>query len=98
MKYRPKSSKIKYQHDMIHGLRKYLEEELEPLEYVKAIFPAEIKHTKSTSSGFKVRFKYKTKTGAKLIAYAPGTVQEVFVVTSNAEALKEKLSNKTKSK
>jgi len=35
MKYRPKSSKIKYQYDMIHGLRKYLEEELEPLEYVK---------------------------------------------------------------
>lgn len=28
MKYRSKSSKVKYQHDMIPGLCKYLEEEL----------------------------------------------------------------------
>jgi len=40
----------------------------------------------------KVRFKYETKTGAKLLAYASGVVQEVFVVTNNVEKLKEKLS------
>lgn len=92
MKHRAKSSKIKYQHRMIHGLRNYLEEELEPLEYVKAIFPAQIRRTKSACSRFKVLFKYETKTGAKLLAYGSGVVQEVFVVTNNVGKLKEKLS------
>jgi hypothetical protein len=92
MKHRAKSSKIKYQHRMIHGLRNYLEEELEPLEYVKAIFPAQIRRTKGASSRFKVLFKYETKTGAKLLAYGSGVVQEVFVVANNVGKLKEKLS------
>ena len=91
MKHRAKSSKVKYQHNMIRGLRKFLEEDLEPLEYVKAIFPAEIRRTKSASSRFKVLFKYETKTGAKLLARGSGVVQEVFVVTNDVEKLKEKL-------
>ena len=93
MKHRAKSSKIKYEHRMIRGLRSFLEEELEPLEYVKAIFPGEIKRTKSVRPRFKVRFKYSTKTGAKLLVYGSGAVQEVFVVTSDVEALREKLSS-----
>jgi len=92
MKHRAKSSKIKYQHRMIHGLRNYLEQELQPLEYVKAIFPGEIKRTKSASSRSKVLFKYETKTGAKLLAYGSGVVQEVFVVTNDVEKLKNKLT------
>ena len=76
---------------MIQGLRNYLEKELEPLDYVKSIFPAEIKRTSSSASGLKIRFQYETKTGAKLLAYSSGAVQEVFIVTNNAEALKKKL-------
>ncbi|MDI6806888.1 MAG: DUF2103 domain-containing protein [Candidatus Aenigmarchaeota archaeon] len=91
MKHRAKRSKIKYEHDMIHGLRSYLEEELEPLEYVTTIIPGRIKRRKGVSS-FEVQFRYSTPTGAKLLAYGPGVVQEVFVVTDNPEALKEKLS------
>ncbi len=92
MKHRAKSSKIKYQHRMIHGLRNYLERELQPLEYVKAIFRAQIRRTKSASSRSKVLFKYETKPGAKLLAYASGAVQEVFVVTNDVEKLKNKLT------
>ncbi|MGC8971696.1 MAG: DUF2103 domain-containing protein [bacterium] len=88
MKHRAGSSKIKYEHAMIHGLRDFLEKELEPLDYVEAIFPGEIRRTKGTSSGFKVRFKYTTKTGVKLLAYAPSVVQEVFVITKDPEALR----------
>ena len=57
MNHRAKSSKIKYQRNMVQGLRNFLEEELESLEYVTAILPAQIRRTKSTSSRLKVRFK-----------------------------------------
>ncbi len=91
MKHRAKSSKIKYEHEMIHGLRKFLEEELEPLEYISSIFPGEIKRTKTASSGFRVKFQYQTNTGAKLLAYGSGVIQEIFVVTSEPEKLRRKL-------
>ena len=73
---------------MIHGLRSYLEKELEPLDYIKSIFPAEIKPTKKQFSGLEIHFQYATKTGAKLLAYSSGAVQEIFVVTNDVEALK----------
>ncbi len=94
MKYRAGSSKIKYKHGMIHGLRGFLENELEPLEEVRSIFPGEIRPTKGASSGFKIRFKYETKTGAKLLAYSPSAVQEVFVITDDPQALKRFLEER----
>ncbi|MBC7320340.1 metal-binding protein [bacterium] len=94
MKHRAGSSKIKYEHTMIQGLREFLEKQLEPLDYVEAIFPGEIKRTKGISSGFKIRFKYATKTGVKLLAYAPSVVQEVFVVTKDPEALRRFIEEK----
>uniref|UniRef100_A0A7C4JSD1 Metal-binding protein n=1 Tax=Thermodesulfobacterium geofontis TaxID=1295609 RepID=A0A7C4JSD1_9BACT len=93
MRHRAKSSKIKYEHHMIKGLREFLEKELEPLEYVTAIFPGEIKRTKTPSPGtLRVKFQYLTNTGAKLLAYGSGVVQEIFVVTNEPEKLKEKLA------
>ncbi len=77
---------------MIHGLRGFLEEELEPLEYVTTIIPGQIKRTKGSSSGLRLRFKYPTESGAKLLAYGSAAVQEVFVVTKDPQALKNKLS------
>ena len=94
MKHRAKGSKIKYEHAMIKGLREFLERELEPIEYISAIFPGEIKKTRNTADSFKVKFQYQTKTGAKLLVYGPGAVQEVFVVTNQPEKLKEKLGDK----
>ena len=91
MKHRAKGSKIKYEHDMIQGLRRFLEKEIEPLEYVESIFPGAIKRTKGVKTKLKVQFKYKTNTGAKLIAYGLAAVQEVFVVTKNPEGLKDAL-------
>ena len=76
---------------MIHGLRGFLEGELEPLDYVESIFPGEIKRIKGANPKLRVQFKYATETGAKLLAYGPAAVQEVFVVTKNPEALKSKL-------
>jgi hypothetical protein len=93
MKYRAKSLKIKYQHAMIKGLREFLEVEIQPLPYVKSIIPGRIERTKGRNTDFFVRFQYKTETGAKLIAHRSGVVQEVFVVTSEPEKLKQKIEN-----
>jgi hypothetical protein len=91
MKYRG-SSKIKYQHKMISGLREFLEQKLEPLDCVEAIFPGVIKPKKGITSGFQIRFKYTTPTGVKLLAYSSGAVQEVFVVTREPEKVQEAIS------
>ncbi len=88
------SSKIKYEHDMISGLRQFLERELEPLEYIQAIIPGEINHTRSSLSRLQIRFKYTTLTGAKLLVYNSGAVQEVFVITGEPRKLEERFGLK----
>lgn len=93
MRHRAKSSKIKYEHKMIHGLRELLETHIEPLEFVTSIIPGEIRKRKGTSSTLKLKFQYGTKTGAKLLAYSSGAVQEVFVVCKDANALLEHIKN-----
>ena len=95
MRHRARNSKIKYEHGMIHGLRTFLEREIEPLDYVQSIFPGEIKHTKGANPGFRVRFQYATKTGAKFLAYSSSAVQELFVVTKNPESLRTLIELKT---
>lgn len=94
MKHRAGSSKIKYQHKMIHGLRDFLENEIEPLDYVISIIPGQIKPKKGVSSKFSIKFQYETNTGVKLLASSPQAVQEVFIVTRNREALKRYLEQR----
>jgi hypothetical protein len=85
------SSKIKYEHDIIPGLRNFLEQRIEPLDWVDSIFPGAIKRTKNPIPKFNIRFQYPTPTGAKLLAYHSGVVQEVFVVTKEPHKLKEEI-------
>ena len=54
MKHRARSSKIKYEHTMIPGLREFLEKEIEPLDLLN-LFSGEIKRTRGTTSGLVVR-------------------------------------------
>ena len=93
MRHRTKSSKTKCQHDMIPGLQHFLEKELEPLPFIKSIIPGEIKRTRSVSSSLRPRFQYSTPSGAKLLAHGPRVVQEVFIVTSNPDGLKDKIDS-----
>lgn len=72
------SSKIKYEHHMIPGLREHLEE-LESNPDIKSIIPGEIKRTKGAKR-FVFELKYSTLTGAKYLAYSGCSVQEVFIV------------------
>lgn len=82
-------SKIKYEHSMIGGLRAYLEQRLEPMPEIHSIIPGRISRTRGGSSELRIRYQYATETGAKLIAKGPGVVQEVFIVTSDADGLRE---------
>lgn len=92
MRHRAGSSKIKYEHHMIGGLRRYLEDRLEPMAEVRSIIPGRISRVRGTGrSELQVRFQYATDTGAKLIARGPGVVQEVFVVTRDPQRLREEL-------
>jgi hypothetical protein len=78
---------------MIHGLREVLENEIEPLEYVKSIFPGKITPIKGKNSKVRLSFKYTTITGVKLLAYGPSAVQEVFVVTKDVSALQQRVNS-----
>lgn len=86
MKHR--KNKIKRQHSIIKGLGGFLETHISPLESVESIIPGEIKVGKKTGENLIVRYKYITVSGAKLIARSGTSVQEVFVVTSDPEGLK----------
>ncbi len=88
MLHRHRKNKIKQQHGMIKGLKKFLEKEISPLDFVKSINPGQIKVARAHGEILAVRFQYPTATGAKLIARSGTSVQEVFVVTSEPEKLR----------
>jgi hypothetical protein len=87
MKHR--KNKIKRQHSIIKGLRRFLEDRLSTQDFVESIIPGEIKVARKTGENLEVRYRYSTVSGAKLIARSGTSVQEVFVVTSDPEKLKE---------
>lgn len=91
MKHRAKTSKIKYEHAMIKGLRKLLEG-IEDWEEIKSIFPGKICHTKSVQK-FHMKVQYKTKTGLKCLVLSRAAVQEVFIVTSKPDKIRKKIES-----
>lgn len=86
MKYR--KNKIKTEHSIIKGLRRFLEDNISDLDHVTGIIPGEIKVGRATGENLAVSYKYSTRTGAKLIARSGTSVQEVFVITKSPEELK----------
>ena len=87
MKHR--KNKIKRQHGIIKGLKKFLEKEVTSHDFVSGVIPGRIKVGSSTGETLKVKFQYSTGSGAKLIAVSGTSVQEIFVITSNPDKLKE---------
>ncbi|GAH51942.1 unnamed protein product [marine sediment metagenome] len=76
---------------MLHGLRKFLEDQLEPSPFVKSIIPGEIKPVKMNRESIMIKFKYPTISGVKLLAYGSGAVQEIFIVTNEPGKIKDLL-------
>lgn len=90
---RHRKLKIKRQHGMIKGLKKFLEDNISSLEFVDGILPGEIKVSNATGERLIVKYQYSTISGAKLIAKSGTSIQEVFVVTGSPERLKEVFSD-----
>lgn len=86
MKYR--KNKIKTEHSIIKGLRRFLEDNVSGLDHVTGIIPGQIKVGRATGENLVVSYRYSTRTGAKLIARSGTSVQEVFIITNNPEELK----------
>lgn len=85
------SSKIKYEHHMIQGLRRLLEQ-IEPWDEIKSIIPGEIRPTKSHRP-LSLEVKYDTLAGVKCLARSGSAIQEVFIVTSDSKMFRQHLKS-----
>jgi hypothetical protein len=90
MKYRAKSSKLKYEHALIEGLRPLLES-IAPWEEIHSIIPGRIRPTKGSKRQIRLEIKYCTVTGLKALARTGTAVQAVFFVTANPQAVRQRL-------
>ena len=90
MKHRGRSSKLKYEHALIEGLRPLLES-IAPWEEIQSIIPGRIRATKGFKQRIRLETKYFTGTGLKALAKTGTAVQEVFFVTAKPQALRERL-------
>ena len=90
MKHRGKSSKLRYEHALIEGLRPVLES-IAPWEEIHSIIPGRIKPTRGSKRQIRLEIKYFTGTGLKALAKTGTAVQEVFFVTANPQVVRERL-------
>lgn len=92
MRHRARSSKIKYEHSMIPGLRELLES-LEEWDEITSIIPARIKPIRSRGKHLRVEVKYRTRSGLKALVKGATAVQEVFFVTNQPLLLQIRLDS-----
>ena len=84
VKYR--HNKIKREHSMIEGAVDWLEDLADHPE-ITDIIPGVINHRRPSGNG--ITFQYETKTGCKLLVKNGGSIQEVFVVTSEPQVVRD---------
>ena len=83
-----KFGKIKRQHGRVGGLDSLLDHIIHHCPHVTRIVPGRIKVRRGkTPPSFKIQ--YPTDAGLKCLYTATGTVQEVFLICSDAEAAKQ---------
>jgi hypothetical protein len=82
----------KREHHLLQALAPVLEKVADH-PAVQSVIPARIKSA-VRGSGVELEPKYKTQTGLKLLAKSNGGVQEIFVVTNEAEAVKAFILNR----
>lgn len=83
-----KFGRIKRQHGRIVGLDELLNQIVAECPHVTRIVPGRIKVRRGkTPSSFKVQ--YPTPAGLKCLFTSTGTVQEVFLICSDAQAAKQ---------
>lgn len=80
--------KIKREHGIIDGLLPVLEE-LADLPEISAIIPGRIRVTRARVPGLEIRLQVETTSGIKLGARWAKLAQEVFVICSNRETVRQ---------
>src|ERR1700751_5971087 len=90
MKHRGRSAKLKYEHAFIDGLRPLLES-ISPWAEIHSIIPGRIRPAKGSKRQIRLEIKYSTVTGLKALAKNGTAVQEVFFVTANPQAVRQRL-------
>ena len=84
-----KNKKIVYTHSTyLPGLIKFLTH-LSKLDVVKKIIPGRINTVSASKDRFDFRITTETTTGVKALARLNRSVQEVFVITDNRQAVEE---------
>ena len=81
-KYR--NNKIKQEHTIIEDILPLLEN-LAKLSVVKSIIPGRINQRGGSGMEAYLKLKYDTPSGIKILAKNSASIQEVFVVTDNAD-------------
>lgn len=83
---RHRTKGVKREHSIINGLLPLLEQ-IAAQATVSAVIPGRISVTRAASPALQLRLGPTTMTGFKLTARRGTTAQEVFVVTTEAEAV-----------
>lgn len=83
------SSKIKYEHHMVAGLRGLLEE-IQDWPEIQSIIPGAI-HRRAGAGGLRLMVQRETSTGLRCLAKSGGAVQEVFITSERPDLLKARL-------
>jgi len=79
-----KFGRIKRQHGRVEGLDAILDRIVKQCSFVSRIVPGRIKVRRGNGSR-KLKLQYNTPAGLKCLYLGAGTVQEVFVICSDAE-------------
>ncbi|GAB6098702.1 DUF2103 domain-containing protein [Halanaerocella petrolearia] len=90
-KYR--ANKIKQEHTIIEDILPLLEN-LSKLSLVKSIIPGRINQRGGSGMPAHLKLKYNTPSGIKILAKNSASVQEVFVVTDDADKAMQLMKQK----
>ncbi len=82
MRLRTAEGKLKIEHSIIAGLRPALERLLRHNPRIKSVIPGVIRPVRNARGAVRLRVTTPTQTGWKVIAFAAGARQEVFVNTT----------------
>jgi hypothetical protein len=82
MRLRTAQGKLKVEHSIIDGLRPLLVALLEANPEIKSVIPGVIRPVRDARGKPRLRITTPTQTGWKVIAFAAGARQEVFVNTT----------------
>lgn len=82
MRLRTAHGKLKVEHSIIDGLRPLLVTLLDANPEIKSVIPGVIRPVRDARGKLRVRITTPTQTGWKVIAFAAGARQEVFVNTT----------------